>query len=232
MIRIGYCPTGNFGDPYSIYAAHPAFHPKREEIPVTGRARKCPSFNDYVLSAFNISTNYDMKFRVKKTPTGEYFVEFDDSKTTVPKQMLGEALSLADMDDGVIQVSMVPFWMFISDVPGVLMTVQGAQMQTNPDPIRGQLNIYDWFRGTSYAFKAEVDEWITITKDSPIYQVKFYHPEETHFTVAEIEKTDVIRERESYGNLHHLTGSQRWKEIWQFNRNRRPKNVLKFLRDD
>jgi hypothetical protein len=232
MIKIGYCPTGAPNELYNILVAHPAFHPKREEIPVGGRARKCPSFNDYVLSAFNIYTNYDMRFRVKKTPTGEYFVEFDEKKTTISQQMLGEAMSLADIEDGVIQLSILPFWMFISDVPGVIMTVQGAQQQTNPDPIRGQLNIYDWWRGTAYAFKASVDEWITISKNSPIYQVKFYHPEETHFTVGEIHKTEVILRRENFGNLHNLTGPQKWKEIWAFNRHRRPKSVLNFIKDD
>jgi len=231
MIRVGYCAAGGSTDIGATLAAHPAFHPVRETIPVDGDARRCPAFNDYVLSAFNISVNYDLRFRVVQDDHGHMYVEFDEENCSLPSASLGRVLNTADIEHGIVQLGLLPFWIFISDDPDVVMTVQSAQGQTNPEPIRGQFNIYEWFRGTSYAFRVEFNQWVRISQDSPIYQVKFYHPSETRFSVGEIEKTPLISERERYGQLHVITGPQRWKEVWAFNRRRRPKHVLNFLKD-
>ena len=232
MIKIGYCPSGGEMDFQSILTAHPAFHPSREDIPVQGKARRCPSFNEYVMSAFNIGIGFDARFRVRMSADKQYFVEFDPSHTTLPEEALGHAFSLEDFDDGIIQLGLFPHWIFISDDPNVLMTVQSAQKQTNPQPIRGQLDIYNWIRPTSYAFTAEVDQWVTLSKDSPIFQVKFYHPTENHFVVAECMKTPEIVKREQYRQLFSVTGSlslRNWKQIWAFNGRRRPKTLLEFI---
>lgn len=232
MIKIGYCASGTVHEPYLSLASHPVFHPKREELPVRGKATRCPAFAEYVASAFNIHIPYDLAFRIRKTPSNEVFVEFDRKNTSLPENALGSCIVPNDIDDGVIQLSIHPFWIFISDTPDVIMTVQGAQQQTNPDPIRGQFNIYNWFRGTSYAFKAEVDQEITISKDSPIYQVKFYHPTETNFTVSECYKNDFITARESGQHLHGMIGKMRWSNVFDFNKKRRPAKVLNFIDED
>lgn len=186
------------------------------------------------MSSFNIGIAYDMKFCVRKTPDGKYFVEYDHSGTTLPNDALHNALNLDDIEDGVVQLTLHPFWMFISDDPNVVMTVQPAVGQTNPEPFRGQFNIYNWFRSTSYAFKIKVDEWVTISRNSPIFSVKFYHPTETHFTIAEIRKTMEIQNREQFSGVHSIIGGQsfnKWREIWKFNGKRRPKKVLEFIED-
>ena len=231
MIKIGYCASGQEMDYHTSLAHHPAFHPVREELPVRGKATKCPAFAEYCQSAFNIHVPYDLRFRVKKAANGDQsFVEFDRSFTTSMGDFaFHNGISIEDIDDGVLQLSMHPFFMFISDDPNVSVTVLSAQGQLNPEPIRGQFNIYNWFRGTGYAFKATYDTWYTITKDSPIYQVKFYHPTETNFVVSECIKTPFIMSRETGQHLHGLIGKQKWSQIFDFNKNRRPKKVLQFL---
>jgi hypothetical protein len=234
MIKIGYCSAGKQDDLHELLSSHPIFHPAREDVPGGPKAKRCPSFNTYVLSAFNVGIAYDMKFRVRQTENKQHFVEYDRKETTLPEPSLPNAVSLEDFEEGIIQLPLIPFWMFISDEPGVVMTVQAAQGQTNPEPIRGQLNIYDWIRPSSYAFRATLDEWVTIKKSSPIYQVKFFHPNETYFTLSECEKTDDIFRLEQYKNIHSVVGSNslsKWKEIWEFNRKRRPKKLLNFLED-
>jgi len=232
MIKIGYVASGPALDYYSSLAHHPTFHPVREEIPVRGRALRCPAFNEYCQSAFNIHVPYDLKFRIKRAPQNkEPFIEYDRSQTSLDEEGCGHALALQDLDDGVAQLSLHPFFMFLSDTPDVIMTVLGAQGQTNPEPIRGQFNIYNWFRGTSYAFKVEEEKWYTISRSSPIYQVKFYHPSETHFLVAEALKTPFLDSRESGQRLHGMIGPQKWPSIFDFNKKRRPKKVIQFLNE-
>lgn len=235
MIKIGFCSNGGSHDIGNILTTHPAFYPKREDFPATGRSRRCPSFNDYVLSSFNIGIAYDMHFCVRKTSEGKYFVEYNHAGTTLPEEALANALNLDDVEDGVVQLVLHPFWMFISDDPDVVMTVQPAVGQTNPEPFRGQLNIYNWFRPSSYAFRVKIDEWVKISKDSPIFQVKFYHPTETHFVLGEVKKTQAIYDRERYSAVHSIVGGQtfaKWREIFKFAGKRRPPRVLEFIEDD
>lgn len=234
MIKIGFCSNGNGRDVGSVISIHPAFFPRREDFPATGRSRRCPAFNDYVMSSFSIGIPYDLTFCIRKGADGNHFVEYNDKETTLPKEVLPEVLNLDDIQDGVVQLVIQPFWMFISDTPDVTMTVQPAIGQTNPEPFRGQMNIYNWFRPTSYAFKVKINEWVQIRKDSPIFSVKFYHPEETHFVLGEIVKTQEITNRGQFSYVHNFLGGQtfaKWKEIFKFAGKRRPKRVLNFIED-
>ena len=218
----------------SSMAAHPTFHPVREDFPADGPVRKCPSFNDYVMSSFSVGIAYDMLFCVRKAADGTYWVEFDRSVTTLPEDTLAHSLNIIHAEYGIVQLALHPFWMFVSDDPDVHMLVLPAVGQTNPEPFRGQLNIYNWFRHTSYAFKVKVDEWVKISRNSPIFAVKFWHPTETHFVLGEIVKTDDIRRYERNMDLHNIIGSQtfsKWREIFKFNSKRRPAKVLQFIED-
>ena len=231
MIKIGYCSGGDINGISSTLSCHPSFHPKREHLSVSGGAKRCPALNDYVTSAFNVGVNYDATFRLLNAGNDNWTVEFDDSLTTIPVDARRFLLSLRDAESGVLQLALMPFWIFLSDDPSVIMTLQGAQDQTNPEPIRGQFDIYDWVRSTSYAFKFEPGEWISIESKSPIYQVKFYHPTERHFSVGEISKSEYISKAEGFSQIHQFAGPQNWNLIWRFNRRRRPKKLLKFLGD-
>lgn len=234
MIKIGFVSVGNLGDPQQSLEAHPAFYPKREDFQADGPTRKCPAFHDYVMGSFSIGIAYNLRFCVRKSQDGKYWVEYDRSFTSLPEPILPNCLNLDNIEYGVVQLNIHPNWMFISDTPNVHMIVIPASGQTNPEPFRGHLNIYNWFRHTSYAFRVKIDEWVTVSKDSPIMAVKFVHPEETHFVIKEVRKTREIESRAQFMVIHNLVGSQtfsRWKDIFKFNGKRRPKKVLEFIED-
>jgi hypothetical protein len=186
------------------------------------------------MGAFSLGIAYDMRFCVRKTADGEYWVEYDRSFTTLPEEALAHAIVMQNIQEGVAQLNLLPNWMFISDTPDVQMIIVPALGQTNPEPFRGQLNIYNWFRNTSYAFKVKVDEWVTISKNSPIFAVKFVHPEESHFVLGEIKLTPEIERHARYMEAHGILGNQtfaKWREIFKFNGKRRPAKVLQFIED-
>jgi hypothetical protein len=235
VIRIGYLSNAYMNHPGKAIESHPAFTPVRETFPADGRVRRCPASHDYLMGSFSIGIAYDMRFCVRKTPEEGYWVEYDRSFTSLPEQALPHAISLDDIESGLVQLNIHPNWLFLSDTPDVQMVIIPAVGQTNPEPFRGQLNIYNWVRHTSYAFRARVDEWVTISKNSPIMAVKFLHPTETHFVLGEIRRTDEITEHSRYMDLHNIIGGQTfasWRKIFSFNGKRRPKRLMYFIEDE
>lgn len=235
MIRIGYCANDSIHSVGLPLAADPAFHPKRDTHSLGGPASACPSLNDYSRSSFAVGLAYDLRFCVRQSNNGEFFLEFDRSITSLPESSLNRAIDLSNIGAGIVQLALHPFWMFISDTKDVQMVILPAIGQTNPEPIRGQFNIYDWFRHTSYAFRVEPNTWVTLSRNSPIFSVKFFHPTETHFALQEIDKTPQIRRHERNMELHSIIGHQtfaKWREIFLFNRHRRPATVLNFITEE
>lgn len=235
MIKIGFVSNGYQNHPGQALESHPFFYPKREDFQADGPTRKCPAFHDYTMGAFSIGIAFDLRFCVRRSPEGKVWVEYDRTFTTLPEESLPHALNLDGIEFGVVQLNLHPNWMFVSDTPNVYMVILPAVGQTNPEPFRGQLNIYNWFRHTSYAFRVKIDEWVTISKDSPIMSAKFFHPEDSHFVLKEIRRTQDIEKRARFMDVHALIGGQtfaRWREIFQFNGKRRPKKVLQFIEDE
>ena len=226
-IKIGYCASPAEKQTGWL-AFEPTYHPVREQISSEGPLRRCPASIEYSASAFNVSVPYDFVFSVERGPHGTSQVNVDYEKTTVNEKIAQHLIDLTDAENGTIQINVHPFWIFISDEPNVLMTVLSAHNQINPHPIRGQFNIYNWFRPVSYAINFQYGETISIHRNSPIYQVKFYHPKETRFTLHECLVTPEIFEHQTGQFMRGLTKHVNWNRVFNYSSMRRPRHVLKF----
>lgn len=226
-IKIGYLPD-SISSSNGALAHEPAFHPRRPAPTRAKKARSCPAISDYNCSAFDFYVPYNLTFTVNRVDSGQFGISIDHQKTTIGEQWLRSSFELSFADEGTIQLGVHPFWMFISDEPGVVVTQLSAHNQTNPSPIRGQFNCYDWFRPLTYAFEFESGKEINITNDSPIFQVKFYHPNETNFVLQECEMTPEIARMASGSSLRSFNRKTKWNKVFAFAGQRRPKNVLQF----
>lgn len=228
-IRIGYCSSPGQHSSAPL-AFEPGFHPQREMAPSAGPLRRCPASIDYTNSAFNISLPYDLAFTIERDAVGNPIMIPDMSKTTLAEPIARQALDLlTDVEGQTAQLTVSPNWVFISDTPGVILTLTSAYDQTNPPPIRGQFNIYNWFRPISYAFTYRFGEPMFIQRNSPIYQVKFYHPTESRFVVSECLITKSIEDHHRGQFMRRINSLTNWTQVFQFAKNRRPKKVLQFI---
>lgn len=230
-IKIGYCSSPG-QHTSALLAFEPTFHPQREMAPSTGPLRRCPASIDYSQSAFNVSLPYDLAFTIQQDGFGKPMMIPDMSRTTLAEPIAVQALDImTDIEGKTAQLTVSPNWVFISDTPGVLLTLTSAYGQTNPPPIRGQFDIYNWFRPVSYAFTYEYGVPMFIQRNTPIYQVKFYHPKETRFTVSECLITKEIEDHQRGQFMRRINSLTNWPQVFEFAKTRRPKKVLKFLSD-
>ena len=226
-IKIGYL-ADTVSSSNGTLASEPAFHPRRPS-PVQGKkTKRCPAISDYNGSAFDIYVPYNMTFVITRNNDIHLGVSIDHQKTTVEERWLRSCFEMSFADEGTVQLGIHPFWMFISDEPDVIVTQLPAHNQTNPHPIRGQFNCYNWFRPITYAFEFESGKEINITSDSPIFQVKFYHPTESNFVLQECEMTPNIAKIADGSGLRSFNRKTKWNKVFEFSGQRRPKKVLQF----
>lgn len=229
-IRLGYTADSS-GMPGSIFGHEPSFHPVRTNFPGSAKVNKCPAINDYYWSAFDFYVPYDLCFTVNELPGGDFSVSVNNTLTTLSPQWLRNAFDLTFAPDGIVQVSTHASWCFISDDPSVIVTQLPADRQTNPHPIRGQFDCYNWCRPLTYAFKFSPGDEIFISSGSPIFQAKFYHPTEHRFTLQECEFTDVIRKMRLGAELRDFNRKTDWRKVFAFAKTRRPKKVIEFIKE-
>jgi hypothetical protein len=230
-IKIGYCASPGQKQ-NAWFAFDPTYHPVREMPLSDGPLRRCPASIEYLSSAFNVHVPYDFAFTVVKDVVGNRQVVVDYERTTINERIAHQVVDLSDADHGTIQINVHPFWVFISDEPGVVMSVGAAHNQTNPHPIRGQFNIFQWFRPVSYAIDFEYGKQIVIEKNKPIYQVKFWHPKEKNFSLEECTVTPEVFEHHSGQYIRSIIKYSGWDRIFKYAEKRRPAKVLKFRNDD
>jgi hypothetical protein len=226
-IKIGYL-ADSVSSSNSYLAHEPAFHPRRAERPNGKKTRQCPAIVEYQTSAFDFYVPYDLVFTVIRHDDGRFGISIDNQKTSVDERWLRSAFELTFAEEGTVQLGVHPFWMFVSDEPGVVLTQLPAHNQSNPHPIRGQFDCYRWFRPITYAFEFESGRPIEINSNSPIFQVKFYHPTETKFILQECEMTPDIARISQGSSLRNFNRKTNWKSVFLFSENRRPKKLLKF----
>jgi hypothetical protein len=180
------------------------------------------------MSAFNVFVPYELHFEVKKQNSGTIEIHINEKKTTLGPIFLNDCFNTTFVSEGILQINIQPFWIFISDEPNVTLMQISAYEQTNPEPIRGQFDCFQWFRPLSYAFEFNYGEEIQITRQSPIYQVKFFHPAESKFSLSECVLTPQIEEHVKGSLLQNFNHLTKWKKVFDFAGKRRPKSVLRF----
>lgn len=226
-IEIGYTIDDKQGFASSA-RLEPHFHPRRAQVHDNKRLRKCPASIDYCSSAFDVYVPYDLCFSLIKSPEGNVGLSLNNEKTTLGEHGLKHCFELAEMHDGIVQINSHPFWTFISDDPNVRVVQLPSYGQTNPEPIRGEFDCYKWFRPITYAIKVEFDEEVFISSTSPIFQVKFFHPSETRFTLRECELTEEVKLHMKGAGLRGYNKKTKWHNVFDFAGKRRPKKVLQF----
>lgn len=226
-IKLGYItePSSRLG---STLAHEPTFHPRRTSRIGSTRTNICPAISEYDSSSFDVCVPYDLSFEVKKQRSGAIEIHINQEKTTVGNKFLNDCFETSLVEEGIIQVNIHPFWVFISDEPNVIVSQLSAYRQTNPEPIRGQFDCYQWFRPMSYAFEFDFNQEIRISRQSPIYQVKFYHPTESNFSLSECILTPDIEKHIQGYSLQNFNQLTRWKKVFEFAGKRRPKSLLRF----
>lgn len=226
-IKIGYLSDPGNGWPFLTH--DPTYHPVREQNPEPISLGRCPAVIDYVSSAFNVHVPYDFSFTVTKKENGDPLINCNPSETTLNPSFINNAVQLHHARSGVLQITVHPFWVFISDTPDVYVEQTSAFGQTNPEPIRGKFDCYKWIRPLSYGITFKYDEPVKIKRGSPIFQVKFHHPKENKFSLHECEATPEIKKFLMASQLRGFNRATKWTSVFDFTGRRRPRNLVHFI---
>ena len=154
--------------------------------------------------------------------------EINPDNTTIDLDKGLQILSV-DSEGKSVQVMIHPGWSFVSDTPNTIMFQHTNGIDTNPQMISGQLDIYKWpDRQMSIGYYVKNDkQTFTLKKGQPWYRVTFFLPDlEPVKLVKMTERSEFLKRtsNKSYlSNIKYLN----WRKVFTDFGNSRPKKLIR-----
>ena len=231
MIKIGY--LGNEGG--DLLGLENLTECKPTPIKLLGGAlTRCPSVRGYHMNTFEVKCPFDLEWTITRdSGEGELFADnwhwdINPDNTTIDCDKGLEILSV-DSEGKSVQVMIHPGWSFVSDTPNTIMLQHTNGIDTNPQMISGQLDIYKWpDRQMSIGYYVKNDEQtFTLKKGQPWYRVTFFLPDLETVKLVEMTKRSEFLMRtanKSYlSNIKYLN----WRKVFTDFGNSRPKKLIR-----
>jgi len=227
MIKIGYLGSpGTLGLEYL---------PECKPTPIKllgGNLTRCPSVRGYHQNTFEVKCPFDLEWTVTKHPTKRYRWEINQNKTTIDmsgENLVPEILRF-DKEGKVVQVLINPGWSFVSDTPNTIMLQHSNGIDTNPQIVTGQVDIYKWpDRRLSVAYSLENDkdeQTFTLKRGQPWYRITFFLPDlETVKLVRMEERPEFLKRTRNKSDLTVIKYLN-WRKIFTEFGNTRPKKLI------
>ena len=233
MIKIGYLgnegPGGRFGSALAVSLEN-LTECKPTPIKLLGGAlTRCPSVRGYHMNTFEVKCPFDLEWTITRDKTDDSWRwDINPDNTTIYLDKDLEILGV-DSEGKSVQVMIHPGWSFVSDTPNTIMLQHTNGIDTNPQMISGQLDIYKWpDRQMSIGYYVENDkQTFTLKKGKPWYRVTFFVPDLEPVKLVEMtERSEFLKRtaNKSYlSSLKHLN----WKKIFTDFGNSRPKKLIR-----
>jgi len=226
MIKIGY--LGNEGG--DALGLENLIECKPTPIKLLGGAlTRCPAVRGYHMNTFEVKCPFDLEWRVTRPKTDiPWSLEINPNNTTIDLDK-GHQPFKVDSEGKSVQVMIHPGWSFVSDTPNTIMLQHTNGIDTNPQMISGQLDIYKWpDRQMSIGYYVKNDEQtFTLKKGQPWYRVTFFLPNLEPVKLVEMtERSEFLKRtaNKSYlSNLKHLN----WRKVFTDFGNSRPKKLIR-----
>jgi hypothetical protein len=231
VIKIGY--LGNEGG--DLLGLENLVECKPTPIKLLGGAlTRCPSVRGYHMNTFEVKCPFDLEWTITRdSGEGELFAdnwhwEINPDNTTIDCDKGLEILSV-DSEGKSVQVMIHPGWSFVSDTPNTIMLQHTNGIDTNPQMISGQLDIYKWpDRQMSIGYYVQPGkQTFTLKKGQPWYRVTFFTPGlDTVKLVEMTERSEFLKRtaNKSYlSNIKYLN----WRKVFTDFGNSRPKKLIR-----
>ena len=226
MIKIGY--LGNEGG--DALGLENLTECKPTPIKLLGGAlTRCPSVRGYHMNTFEVKCPFDLEWTITRDKTDDSWRwDINPDNTTIDLDKNLEILGV-DSEGKSVQVMIHPGWSFVSDTPNTIMFQHTNGIDTNPQMISGQLDIYKWpDRQMSIGYYVEKGkQTFTLKKGKPWYRVTFFLPDlEPVKLVKMTERSEFLKRtaNKSYlSNIKYLN----WRKVFTDFGNSRPKKLIR-----
>ena len=233
MIKIGY--LGNAGHDRRFGSALAVSLENLTECKPTpikllgGALTRCPSVRGYHMNTFEVKCPFDLEWTITRDKTDDSWRwDINPDNTTIDLDKGLQILSV-DSEGKSVQVMIHPGWSFVSDTPNTIMLQHTNGIDTNPQMISGQLDIYKWpDRQMSIGYYVEKGkQTFTLKKGKPWYRVTFFLPDlEPVKLVKMTERSEFLKRtaNKSYlSNIKYLN----WRKVFTDFGNSRPKKLIR-----
>lgn len=235
MIKIGYLnfpEESNYGFISSSVCNMEETQPRKVKGIDSNYVKMCPSVKTYYANTFEILCPFDLEFTVKFNDEGGWHTDINTDKTTISlvnAEFEPEKILNFTPDGRIVQIFPNPNWSFISDTKNVILIQHSNGIDTNPQILTGNLDIYKWpDRPLSVGYYLDKKEQtITLRRGQPWYRLTFITPEfEQVKLIRMYERCAFLKNTMSKGKLS-LINKLNWKKIFNYFGNTRPKRLIK-----
>ena len=194
-----------------------------------GALTRCPSVRGYHMNTFEVKCPFDLEWTITKDKTDDTWRwDINPDNTTIDLDKGLQILSV-DSEGKSVQVVLHPGWSFVSDTPNTIMLQHTNGIDTNPQMISGQLDIYKWpDRQMSIGYYVEKGkQTFTLKKGQPWYRVTFFTPDLRPVKLVRMEERPEFLKRTK--DKVYLTGIKNldWRKIFTDFGNSRPKKLIR-----
>ena len=194
-----------------------------------GALTRCPSVRGYHMNTFEVKCPFDLEWRVTRDKTDiPWCLDINPNNTTIDLDKGFHPLKV-DSEGKSVQVMPHPGWSFVSDTPNTIMLQHTNGIDTNPQMISGQLDIYKWpDRQMSIGYYVEKGkQTFTLKKGQPWYRVTFFTPDLRPVKLVRMEERPEFLKRTK--DKVYLTGIKNldWRKIFTDFGNSRPKKLIR-----
>ena len=202
-----------------------------------GVLSRCPGTKGYHMNTFEVKCPFDLEFTITRSEEekeiGDYSWVINPDKTTFDLTDVfwysNQILNFSP-DGTTVQVMTHPGWSFVSDTPNTIMLQHSNGIDTNPQIITGNADIYKWpDRQLSIAYSLEDggdEQTFTLKRGQPWYRVTFFVPELQPVTLVKMEERPLylrnIRNKTDLTIFKNLN----WRKIFNDFGNSRPKKLI------
>jgi len=234
MIKIGY--LGSYNDEGNIGLETLAeCKPTRIKL-LKGLLTSCPAVKGYHMNTYEVKCPFNLEWTVSRNVDGTFDWEINPDNTTID---LGNNMFLYerglkvlafDNEATVVQVLLHPGWSFVSDTPNTIMLQHSNGIDTNPQIVTGQIDIYKWVdRQLSVGYSLEHikdKHTFTLKQGQPCYRVTFFVPNLEPIKLVRMEERPAFLKNTIQKSKLTAIKNLDWKKIFTDFGNSRPKKLI------
>ena len=231
MIKIGY--LGNEGG--DAVGLENLTECKPTPIKLLGGAlTRCPSVRGYHMNTFEVKCPFDLEWTITRDKTDDSWRwDINPDKTSFDlKDMFWDSNQILNFssDGTTVQVMPHPNWGFVSDTPNTILLTHSNGIDTNPQIVTGQIDIYKWpdrLLSVAYYLDTGKDEQtFTLKRGQPWYRLTFFTPGLDTVRLVRMEKRPDFLENTRNKSKIALIKHNNWRKIFTDFGNSRPKKLI------
>ena len=226
MIKIGYLMSPALGLEYLTEC-----QPTPIKL-LSGAVAQCPGVRGYYRNTFEVKCPFDLEWTVYKHKEVGAHGKVNQDNCSLDLQKISNLESILGFDNAgtVVQVLINPALSFVSDTPNTFILQHTNGIDTNPQMITGQMDIYKWPDRTlsiGYSLEDGGDEQIfKLKRGEPWFRVTIFVPDLKPIKLVKMEERPEFLKRTRNKTDLTLFKNLNWRKIFNDFGNSRPKKLI------